>query len=225
MTRYSLLLAAVVLALLVAVPLLYARQRHETYRNFRVVEDGVLYRSGQMSPAGFERVCKEKGIRTVISLRDEEAQVADGYDEGRFCTANGIVFDAISPKGWEEENGVVPMAANLREFERNLDALATDPQTGLPSIDPLTGELKLLYPRPILVHCFAGIHRTGAHVAVYRVKYHGYTPDEAVAELKSCGKPSTTYVGNLIPFLQTRHLPDLAQRVEAGRIGVPPGGR
>lgn len=215
MTRLTLLLSAVAVVLVVAVPLLYARQRHETYRNFRVVEEGVLYRSGQMSPAGFERVCKEKGIRTVVSLRDEETQVADGYDEGRWCEANGIVFESIPPKGWEEENGVVPMAANLREFERNLDTI---------EFDPLTGKGGPKYPRPILVHCFAGIHRTGAHVAVYRVKYHGYTADEAVAELKGCGKPTTTYVGNLIPFLQIRYLPDLAERVQAGRIGGRPGG-
>jgi protein tyrosine/serine phosphatase len=220
MTRLSLLLSALPLALVAVLPLLHARQRHETYRNFRVVEEGVLYRSGQMSPDGFERVCREKGIRTVLSLRDEETQVAGGYDEGAYCDKHDIVFESISPKGWEEENGVVPMAANLREFERNLDALATDP-----ILDPVTGERKLMYPRPILVHCFAGIHRTGAHVAVYRVKYNGYTPDEAVAELLSCGKPTTTYVGNLIPFLQTRYLPDLAERVEAGRIGVPPAGR
>ena len=80
MTRLSLLLASLVVALL-AFPFLYARQRHETYRNFRVVDEGNLYRSGQMSPAGIARVCREKGIKTVISLRDEEKQADDVQDE------------------------------------------------------------------------------------------------------------------------------------------------
>ena len=72
MTRLTLLLSAVVVVLIAGFPFLYARQQHETYRNLRVVEEGVLYRSGQMTPAGFERVCREKGIRTVIKLREPE---------------------------------------------------------------------------------------------------------------------------------------------------------
>ena len=185
MTRLSLLLSAAVLALLVGLPLLYANQRVNDFRNFRVVEEGKLYRSGQMSPVGFERVCREKGIRTVIKLREpsDEKDAAVDAAEKAYCEANGIMFYVFVPKNWEEENGKVPMEQNLRDFEELIDR-TTD-----------------LAPRPVLIHCMAGIHRTGAHVAVYRMKYHGWTNAEAVAELQSCGKPTTTYVGNLIPFV------------------------
>ena len=211
MTRTALLLSALVVALLASLPFLYARQRHETFRNFRVVDDGVLYRSGQMSPAGIARVCREKGIRTVVSLRDEEKQADDVDDEEAVCRRNGVVmYETIPPKGWEVENGVVPMAANLRQFAARLDG---------PVTDPLTGQLLPPFQPPILVHCFAGIHRTGAHVAVYRVKRNGYTPAEAVAELKGCGKPTTTYVGNLIPFLRDHHLPALYEQVHGRPVG------
>ena len=44
--------AVLVAVSLFAVPLGYARVREKHMRNFRVVEDGVLYRSGQPSPAG-----------------------------------------------------------------------------------------------------------------------------------------------------------------------------
>lgn len=184
MTRLSLLLSALVIMLVVGLPLWYAGERHRTFRNFRVVEDGVLYRSGQMTPAGFERVCKEYGIRTVIKLREPKDDEDGAVDDAQqvFCEANGIEFITIPPQAWEEENGVVPMEANLRAFEQLLE----------------DGEKS---PRPILIHCFAGIHRTGAHVAVYRMKYDGWSNAEAVEELQSCGKPTTTYVGNLIPFL------------------------
>lgn len=211
MTRITLLLSVLVLVLLVAFPLLYVRERHETFRNFRVVDEGVLYRSGQMSPAGIGQVCREKGIRTVISLRDEEKQADDVDDEEAVCRRNGVVlYETITPKGWEVENGVVPMEANLRLFAARLDGPITDPQTGrlLPRFQP-----------PILVHCFAGIHRTGAHVAVYRVKRHGYTPGEAVLELKACGKPTTTFVGNLIPFLRDHHLPAVFEQVHGRPVG------
>jgi tyrosine-protein phosphatase SIW14 len=204
MTRSSLLLALVACLLVAGFPFVYARQRHETYRNFRVVDDGVLYRSGQMSAAGMARVCREKGIKTVISLRDEDKQSDDVDDEEAVCRRAGVqVYETISPKGWEEENGVVPMEANLKRFADRLDEISTDPQTKEP---------RPTYPRPILIHCFAGIHRTGSHVAVYRVKYDNYTPAEAVAELKSCGKPTTTYVGNLIPFLELKHLPTVYEQ-------------
>jgi protein tyrosine/serine phosphatase len=217
MTRTALLLSALVVLLVAAFPLLYARERHETFRNFRVVEEGAFYRSGQMSPAGMARVCREKGIRTVISLRDEEKQADDVDDEEAVCRRSGVVlYETIAPRGWEAENGVVPMAENLRRFAARLDGPVTDPQTGqvLPQFQP-----------PILIHCFAGIHRTGAHVAVYRVKRNGYTPAEAVAELKDCGKPTTTYVGNLIPFLRDHHLPDVYERTHGRPVGGAADGR
>jgi tyrosine-protein phosphatase SIW14 len=218
MTRTAVLLSVLVLFLLIGFPLLYARQRHEAYRNLRVVDEGVLYRSGQMSMAGFERVCREKGVRTVIKLRDgddsDPKDLALDAAEEAHCHAHGIAFVRLSPRPWEVDEGmlaalggvaaiepkVVPMWVNLREFERLITSAERT-------------------PRAVLVHCFAGIHRTGALVAVYRVLYDGYTPDEAVAELQSCGKPTTTYVGNLIPFLATRYLPDLYRRVHGHPVG------
>src|SRR3954447_22295108 len=64
-----LMMAAVLLGLVVAAPLLYASHRQHHLRNFRVVEPGVLYRSGQLTPAGLERVLHDYGIKTVITLR------------------------------------------------------------------------------------------------------------------------------------------------------------
>jgi tyrosine-protein phosphatase SIW14 len=199
MPRLSVLLSAAVLALIAAGPFLDKAQKHRTYRNFRVVEDGVLYRGGQMTPAGFERVCRERGIRTVIKLRDpseKPADIAADEAEEAYCKEHGIVFHRILPKDWEEDAaGNVPMEANLRWFERAMD----DPKQT---------------PRPVFVHCFAGIHRTGAMVAAYRMKYHGWTNAEAVAELKASGRSTTTYVGNLIPYLSNKYRP-------TGAVGEP----
>ncbi len=229
MTRLSLLLSAVVVLLLAGFPFLYARVRHETYRNFRVVEDGVFYRSGQMSSAGMARVCREKGIQTVISLRDDEKQADDVSDEEGVCKRAGVVvYEMIPTKRWEVDEGmlavlgggvatdpkVVPMHWNLRRFAERLDQIDTDPQTKQP---------RPTYPRPILIHCFAGIHRTGSHVAVYRVKSNGYTPAEAITEMKSCGTPRTTYLGNLIPYLEHRHLPAVYEQAHGHPVGG--GGR
>lgn len=187
MTRLSVALGLLVLVLVAGTPFLYKAQRYRTYRNFRVVEEGVLYRSGQMTPAGFERTCRERGIRTVIKLREASSAKDEQTDaaEEAYCRANGIVFHRVLPKDWEvDANGQVPAAENLRWFEAAMD-------------DPAQT------PRPVLVHCFAGIHRTGAMVAAYRLKYHGWTNAEAVTEFIESGHSTSTFVGNQIPFLLT----------------------
>jgi protein-tyrosine phosphatase len=38
-----------------------------------------------------------------------------------------------------------------------------------------------------LIHCRAGLHRTGVISAVYRMEYDGWTPQEALRELKDHG--------------------------------------
>src|SRR5262249_49261148 len=40
---------------------------------------------------------------------------------------------------------------------------------------------------PLLIHCKAGLHRTGCVAAVYRMEYEGWTPAEAIEEVKLHG--------------------------------------
>jgi protein tyrosine/serine phosphatase len=37
------------------------------------------------------------------------------------------------------------------------------------------------------LHCKAGLHRTGVLTAVYRMEYEGWSPQQALAELKANG--------------------------------------
>jgi protein tyrosine/serine phosphatase len=176
------------------------------YRGFRVVEPGKLYRSGQMPPEGFERVAREFGIQTVISLRDtkDAAGVPEDQAEADFCRANGLAFHRLPPADWSPVNGVIPGDKNIAEFLRILD-------------DPATR-------RPVLVHCFAGIHRTGAHVSVYRMEYDRWTAEEAIDELRSMGTPRTTFADNLLDYLRSytpRHRPSPAAVPSVGTAGLP----
>ena len=179
---------ACLLAVCVAgIPVLHSTQKRNHNRNFRVVEDGKLYRSGQLSPQGFAKVCVERGLRTVIQLREASEKPKDRATceaEEAYCAKHGLVYYKREPRDWEPDaTGRVAAVDNLRWFE-----------------DLIDDEAKC--PRPVLIHCFAGIHRTGSLVAVYRMKYCGYTADEAVDELVECGTSTSTFVGNMLPLLR-----------------------
>jgi len=143
------------------------RERH--LRNFRVVEDGVLYRSAQLSPLGLERIIHDYGIRTVVSFRDvEEGKAIEPPDkwEEAFCAKLGVNYVRMPLRPWATQDGVVPADENVKQF---LHILA-DPKN-----------------RPVLAHCFRGVHRTGTYCAIYRMECDGWSNAEAMEELKALG--------------------------------------
>jgi tyrosine-protein phosphatase SIW14 len=164
------ILPAVLIAVcLVAVPYGYARFRDKYTRNFRVVEDGVLYRSAQLSPDGLDRVIHDYGIRTVISFRDtEEGKAVEPPDkwEEAFCAKLGINYVRMPLRVWAEDRGVVPADENVRRFVE----IMRDPKN-----------------HPVLAHCFRGVHRTGTYCAIYRIEFQGWSNADALAELKELG--------------------------------------
>lgn len=178
------LLVLAVLLLIAGVPFWHKATVSTSYRNFRVVEPGVLYRSGQMSRAGFERVCREYGLRTVVKLREasDDKDAAQDQAQQRFCEANGIGFVRFPQADWSPVDGAIPGHANVRRFV----ALMADPTV----------------PKPVLVHCFAGIHRTGPLVAAYRMEFGGWSNEDAIAEMTGMGTVRTTFADNLLAYLR-----------------------
>jgi tyrosine-protein phosphatase SIW14 len=152
-----------VLALIVG-PVVYAFHEEKQTRNFRVVRDDVLYRSAQMTLPGLKRVLHDYGIRTVVSLRFEDRP--DDVAEEEFCRKEEVAFFRLPPKHWDTTDGPAEAEPNVRKFRD----LISDPDN-----------------YPILVHCFAGIHRTGAYVAIYRMEREHWTNEAAIAELKELG--------------------------------------
>jgi tyrosine-protein phosphatase SIW14 len=65
-----------------------------------------------------------------------------------------------------DEKGGVPAEEGIKEFLRIMD-------------DPAN--------HPVLVHCFAGIHRTGTMCAIYRMEYDRWTVDQSLAEMQAFG--------------------------------------
>jgi protein tyrosine/serine phosphatase len=153
------LLAAAVLA---AGWLVY---RHKTAPyHFLVVEPGVLYRSGWLSPDNFEAVLERHGIRTVLNVSEErEKRKPHWYyeDEVRICAERGVRLVEMPI-----DSGVPPTPAEVDAFLAILD----DP-------DRL----------PALVHCDHGVMRTGMLVAVYEMEERGKTGAEALRDMPMFG--------------------------------------
>jgi tyrosine-protein phosphatase SIW14 len=173
-----------VAAFLIAGPTAYYHYRHGQVRNLRVVKDGVLIRCGQPSAAALKQLVRDYGIKTVVTLRDADTPGEPPPDaaEEAWCKAQDLNYQRISPAKWYAEDGEPPAADGVRKFLAVLD-------------DPAN--------HPVLLHCYAGVHRTGAMCAVYRMEYDGWDNATAIAELREAGYDKLDDEWDLLGFLET----------------------
>ena len=157
-----------IFAMIAIVPPVYNMHVNRTYRNFRVVRPGILYRSGQLTREGLAQLIHDHGIRTVIALRDSypPGKPPPDWDEEQFCLKEELYYYRLLPKSWWLTDGKAPADENVRKFQEIID----DPKH-----------------YPILIHCMAGTHRTGAYCAIYRMEVEHWTNAEAMAELQIGG--------------------------------------
>ncbi len=165
--------AGIILGIVIGVPLTYTTWRNRQFRNFHVVSEGVLYRSGQLPVDGLRRLVHDHGIKTVVTLRYPPApdKPAPDEEEERVCREAGLHYYRLRQLAWsgpdnEKADRGVPAEVTIRQF---LDIMS----------DP--------HNHPVLVHCFAGIHRTGAMCAIYRMEFEHWTPEQAMREMRQMG--------------------------------------
>ncbi len=115
-----------------------------------------VYRGAQPDAAGM-RTLKEKGFRTVVTLRT-------GDSGAKAAAAEGL--DVVE----------IPIVAGLKseppsdEQVRRFFEVVLDPAR-----------------RPVYFHCAFGKDRTGTMAALYRIEVDGWTPEQAVAEMDHFG--------------------------------------
>jgi len=165
---------------LIGGPCGYFMYRDWSARNFHVVEPGVLYRSGQVPVSSLERLVHDYGIRTVICLREGDQD--DDLAEQKYCRKWGINHVRIPPRAWWAPDGPAPAEQGLAVFREVMDNREN---------------------YPVLIHCFAGLHRTGAYCAVYRMEYQGWSNAEALAEMKRIGYRTLDEEWDILGFLES----------------------
>src|SRR5439155_22624086 len=118
--------------------------------------EGVLYRSGQLSLSGLQRVLYDYRIKTVVTLRycKQPGDPPPDLTEEEYCIKEEINYFRLPQLIWEGADGSCPNEVNVIAFRE----IVNDPAN-----------------YPVLVHCLAGKHRTGAFCAVYRMEHDGWT--------------------------------------------------
>ncbi|MBV9122273.1 MAG: dual specificity protein phosphatase family protein, partial [Planctomycetes bacterium] len=92
-----------------------------------------------------------------------------------------ITYVRIPPRSWWAPDGSVPAQKGVNQFLKVMDNPAN---------------------YPVLIHCFGGIHRTGAYCAIYRMEYDRWSNDRAINELREGGYTNLDEEWDLLTYLE-----------------------
>jgi protein tyrosine/serine phosphatase len=155
-------------------PYQYYRYRLEHSKRLRPIVEGRFYRSACLTADGFRDAIQKLKIKTVISFWDEDPDpllAANRFNptairESELCKSMGVDYRFIYVElSHENFLGKKPLTA-IDQFLEIMDNEAS---------------------YPVLIHCKAGLHRTGVMAAVYRMEYDGWSREDAMRELRAHG--------------------------------------
>jgi hypothetical protein len=213
-TALRFVLIASLLALVVAVPWIDFRATYAHHKRLREVAPGVLYRSGQMTADGFRDARAEIGIRCVVNCQNELP--------GEDVFADPLVACSFWDRRTVRESALCrELGVKYVHIEPDLCSKRTDPDCRPVVIDQFLAVLDDPANRPVLLHCKAGLHRTGVLAAVYRMEYEGWDPLTALAELKAHGFGDTAATA-ANDYIQ-QYIVNYRPRAWANRRREPPG--
>jgi protein tyrosine/serine phosphatase len=167
-------LAAAVVVLIVGPPVALYRAQYAHAKRLREVTPGRLYRSGTMTEAGFRETLDRYKIRTVINLQHENPDPQlrthwlgkPGKTESEICRELNVRYVLLTPDILPQPNDLKSQPPAVTDYLKILDDEAA---------------------YPVLLHCKAGLHRTGRLTAIYRMEYEGWDTGSALRELRANG--------------------------------------
>jgi protein tyrosine/serine phosphatase len=129
-------------------------------KRFGVVDEGKIYRSGQISRHLIKDVLQTHHIQTVVDLTFDNPEDANHTAE----------IAAIAELGIERK--LCPLdsdgTGDVHIYAQAVSAVAAAARQG----------------KPVLVHCVAGAQRTGGVVALYRLLIEGRSPEFVLDEMQ-----------------------------------------
>lgn len=164
-----------IFSIMCLVPYAYYRHNYTHAKRLRPVVSGQVYRSGCMTADGLRDAIQQYKIKTVINLQEEAvdpdlpASYFNGFHrtrESELCKAFGARMEFLFVELVGPDRAGKEYPSTIARFLDIMD-------------DPAN--------YPVLIHCKAGLHRTGVLSAVYRMEYQHWTPLEAWHELRSHG--------------------------------------
>jgi len=161
-------------AFMVYAPYLYYRYTLEHSKRLRPIVEGKLYRSGCLTADGFCDAIEKLKIKTVISFWDEDPDPllrrsrfdSTAIKESELCRSLGVDYKFIYVELMPEVRAAKERLRAIDEFLKVMDDEAS---------------------YPVLIHCKAGLHRTGVMAAIYRMEYDGWSRQDAMRELRALG--------------------------------------
>jgi protein tyrosine phosphatase (PTP) superfamily phosphohydrolase (DUF442 family) len=167
-------LGGVVAAVVAVPPFALFRADYAHAKRLREVTPGRFYRSGQMTASGLRETIERYGIKTVLNLQHESPDPLmpeswfgkPSVHESEVCRQRGVRYVLLTPDLLPQPNDLSKPPLVVDDFLKLLD-------------DPAS--------YPVLIHCKAGLHRTGRLTAIYRMEYQGWTTGDALRELRDNG--------------------------------------
>lgn len=132
-------------------------------KRFGVVVPGLIYRSGQISPAMIEPTLTRYGIKAILNLQNADPSDAHQIAEVAAAERLGIEYYRVPLSG----DGT----GEPEEYAEAIEILNRCHQSG----------------KPVLVHCAAGAERTGGVVATYRLYVERKSTEAVIAEMRQYG--------------------------------------
>jgi protein-tyrosine phosphatase len=166
-------------------------------KRFGVVEQGRIYRSGQISAPLIKKILTKYNVRVIIDLTSADTNDRDKQAEKQAAAELNVRILRYSLRG----NGT----GDVNYYASAVTAILNAEKQNLPA----------------LVHCAAGTQRTGGVIAAYRLLVQKKDPAFVISEMKRYGWNSKDNPA-LVPYLNS-NMADLAMLLkQAGVIDEIP---
>lgn len=184
------IISAAILALVVGGAFWWNAHKGDYFpKNFGTVEEGKIFRSGQLSPALIQKTLADHNVKRVIALDGNTKPVQK--TEVEICREMGIEHLNFPLRG----DGTGDVEQYVRAIEAMNDAATQN--------------------KPVLVHCSAGAQRTGGVVAIYEMLVRHKSPADVRRDMLRYGwKPADAPLLNYV----NAHMAEIAQKLAERKV-------